>query len=260
MELAEGVIVGCSKTIEWYLPWWYANYCLHNAYPITFFDFGDMTPKAKEWCQMRGNVVDVDIEGDFVAAKEEVNPQLADKWERMRRYVWEMRKFWFKKPIALLQSPYQKNLWLDLDCQTVGSIEPIFKEYLASSDFAIMPEDEITQEANRQWQLTVPGQLMYNSGVIAFKKGSPLIQEWGERARDQNHLFLGDQQLLSRIIFEKKYPIATLPYIYNWPAARDVNLQAVIVHYWGSAQELIYNQINFLKAQGMMDLSFFYGR
>lgn len=254
-NLAEGVIVGCSKAFDWLLPWWFVNYRLHNTYPITFFNFGDMSPKAIEWCKQRGNVILFDQDISFIAGKEDVDLFLATLWEGIRPDIWTLRKAWFKKPLVFGQSPYQKTVWIDLDCKIVGSIQPLFTEHLKRFDVAIAPELEIDHGINRQRKILLPGEVMYNTGVVAFKKGAPLMQQWEERARTENQLHLGDQQLLSRMIFEENAAIEKLPSIYNWPASRGLNPEAVIVHYWGGYQSILKNHIAFLKNKWIMDLS-----
>lgn len=251
---SKGVIVGCNRNHEWLLPWWWMNFRLHNTLPVTFMNFGDMSLAALEWCRVRGNVIKFDIPDHFVAEKEKVDPLLAKTWESMNTSVWALRKGWFKKPFALLKTPYQKTIWLDLDCQVRGSIEPLFN-YLNQADIALVPEVELDQKLNRERGLLLPGEIMYNAGVIVFKHGSKVIQEWGKQAIEQNHLFFGDQQLLIRILFSQHIPVEPIPILYNWPMPYGINTNAIIMHWWGAQKANILMQIGHLKKFFCIDLT-----
>lgn len=250
-----GIIVGCSYSHEWLLPWWWMNYCLFNRYPVTFINFGDMSEKAIAWCEERGHVLTLDIPTEqFVAKKEEVAEDLQKIWNKTGSLLWYLRSNWFKKPFALLATPYQKTIWLDVDCQVRGSLKPLFETYLSDSEFAILTERESEQQLNRERGLLLPGELMHNSGVIPYRYGSPIIQEWVDSCIDQNHLFMGDQQVLSRILFTKKPAFTELPIIYNWPFAYGFNSDAVIIHWWGAYQEYIRLEISNLLRDFCIDL------
>lgn len=252
----EGVIVGSTASQEWLIPWWWMNFRLFNSYPVTFINFGDMSDKAVAWCKKRGQVLTLDIQDHFISKREEVDLDLVKRWEKMNSHVWEVRPAWFKKPFALLEAPYKKNLWLDLDCQVRGSLDPLFRDYLSQAEVAISEEVEMDQLLNQTRGLLLPNELMYNGGVIAFYHGSKLMEEWVKQSIDQNRFFIGDQQLLSRIIFTQDFSIANLPPIYNWPIAYGVNLEAVIMHWWGNHKNQIHLQIQAMQEIFFTNLSF----
>lgn len=251
----EGVIVGCTQDQEKFLPWWWMNFRLFNNYPVTFIDFGDMSAIARKWCRQRGSLLSLDLSDTFIARKEAIDPALVKIWEKMNTDVWRVRLAWFKKPFALLQSPYEKTVWLDLDCQTKGSIQPLFNEYLNNAEFAISREPESYQKINQERGILLPEEIMYNSGVTAFRHNSKIIQEWAKEALERSHLFYGDQQLLSRILFTSKLPFAVIPDIYNSFVLDGINPKAIILHWYGSSKEAIPIYIDQLKQYFCIDLT-----
>ncbi|MBA3604167.1 MAG: hypothetical protein H0W50_11150 [Parachlamydiaceae bacterium] len=50
----------------------------------------------------------------------------------------------------MLKSPYQRTIWLDVDCQVRGSIDDLFTKCVneAGIAIAIAPEDEDSQLIN----------------------------------------------------------------------------------------------------------------
>lgn len=252
----EGVIVGCSQNQECLLPWWWMNFRLHNNQPVTFIDFGDLSNSAISWCQKRGNLIKLDIPNDFVTRKEEIDPALACLWESKNSYVWLFRPSWFLKPFALLKSPYRKTVWFDLDCQVRGSIQPLY-DYLNRADLAMVPEPDPEQQLNRQSKILLPDELMYNAGVIVFNHGCPIIKEWAKRTLVDNHLFMGDQQILARLLYEQKGEIESLPQFYNWPIPYGINPEAIVLHWWGAYKESVLRQIEYLQTQFLINLSVF---
>ena len=78
----DGVIVGCTANFEWLLAWWWMNYQMHNIeYPVTFFDFGDMSPVAKEWCKKRGELksLPIRIHRKYSSSKKKLLPLVLDE-------------------------------------------------------------------------------------------------------------------------------------------------------------------------------------
>jgi hypothetical protein len=191
---------------------------------VSFIDFG-MSDAAQSWCRERGECIALNLDMDFIKPKEEIHPDLVRTWDGWVDR-WNSRKAWFKKPFALLQSPYRKGVWLDLDCEVLGPIDVLFSQYgecelamareYRSADLAFMHPD-----------------IVYNGGVIVFQHGSCLIQKWAEDAITRNHQFLGDDFLLSALIYEKGHIMTELPDIYNWRIVNGINLNAVIMHWVG---------------------------
>lgn len=231
----DGVIVGTSQRQEWLLPWWWMHFRLFNNHPVTFVDFGDLSAPAAEWCRKRGDVVKLDLSDSFMAKKEEIDPQQAAVWEKMQPNVWTLRFTWYKKPFSLLKSPYRRTVWLDLDCQVRGSIQPMFELCENEGGFAAAPEHQPSQNLNMQRGMIAPGQTMYNAGVLVFHQNSKIVQEWADRSIDQNRRHCSDQQLMAVVLNARKYAFTSLSPFYNWTADRGCTPDVVILHWWGDA-------------------------
>ncbi len=215
-----GVIVASDSREEWLLPWWWDNYHLKNSLPVCCADFG-MYNKAKKWCRKRGHLVK--IPHFKIAQKEQIDSKILLEWEKCLSPFWESRNAWFKKPFALLKSPFEKSLWLDLDCEVMSPLNSIFAHL--KSQIAIV-----------KVRTTDEGINLYNSGVIAYKKNAPIIHLWAKISYNQSHLFLSDQDALSHIIHHEKIPVDELPETYNWLMCRGLNTNAKILHWaasWG---------------------------
>jgi hypothetical protein len=72
---------------------------------------------------------------------------------------------------------------------------------------------------------------IYNSGVIAFDKTSPLLKEWADRCITENAQFYGDQDVFSSLVHEKGAQIDELPPIYNW-SRRNHQKDDIVIHHW----------------------------
>ncbi|WP_068468765.1 hypothetical protein [Candidatus Protochlamydia phocaeensis] len=251
----DGILTGCDQSQEWLLPWWWMNLRLHDGHPVTFIDFGNMSKAALDWCKGRGAVISLEADCSFVAGKEKINPQLALIWETIHTHVWQMRSAWFKKPFALLQSPYKRTLWLDLDCQVRGQLDPLFDQCDNEAEVAMKREEDIFHEMDIEQGLLLPGEQIYNSGVLVYRKGAQILQDWASQALTHNRFFIGDQQLLSRIIFIQQAPLTVLPAIYNWRMDLGPNRNALILHWLGRFKNHIQTEIELLNQQFFIDLS-----
>jgi hypothetical protein len=221
----EGVLVGSDLTQEWILPWWWSRYSKHNAYPVTFIDMG-LSPEMKSWCLEHGSVIHLPIADPFIASQEEVDPALATLWENQSgRSFWNIRSAWFKKPIACLQTPYERSLWLDLDCEVKAPLDTLFSLCHHPSRLAL--------------SLDMSSQTIYNSGVIAFQYGCQIIEEWAHLVFEQSHLFAGDQDILSALILEKKLTISKIPPHYNWSRCYTDNPHAAVLHWHGATGKTV---------------------
>lgn len=229
-----GIIVGCDAVIEWILPWWWQHYSLHNSYPVAFINFG-MTEKALSWCRERGTVMDLENWNEsFFTPKEQVCPKLQEKWETFHgKGVWSYRPTFFKKPFAFLQSPFSKTLWIDLDCEIKESLSPLFHTLSFGLEIAIAREPLHTQQTQKTLDLLLPGEVVYNSGVVAFIKKAPILEKWLDLCIHSNAQFLGDQDALSRAIFLYSPPLLELPAFYNWSRTLENHPDIVIHHFHG---------------------------
>lgn len=234
--MEKGVLVGSDRLREWLLPWWWENYRRENNLPVTFADFG-MSASARIWCEARGTVIDIDPVP--AAGKEEVPLSERKKWENSYSDgVWDARPAWFQKPLAVRQCSYEIGLWLDLDCEVLGSLLPLYEQD-PSVDIALAREPERGQEALLVEGMRLPEEIVYNSGVIVFRKNSPIIERWAKESLLRSDAFVGDQNLLSRLIFLENYPVSELSPVYNWRMAYGLCVDPVIIHWVGWGKEYI---------------------
>ena len=180
--------------------------------------------RKKMWCRERGELVPLPFLDFLVKDKEEVSADTAKGWENhYGDNFWQYRKAWFKKPLACLQSPYKKTVWLDLDCEVLGPIEDLFTACEHPSGIAIA-KDRISDASLAT---------IYNSGVISFQRNARLLTEWAEQSLENNGSFRGDQDLLSQIILDRGMPVCELPARYNWNIGYGLNPEAIICHWIG---------------------------
>ncbi len=215
----DGVIVASDQTLEWILPWWLKCYQKHNSMPVAFIDLG-LSFEKKKWCEERG----VRIRLPVVDFAEEVDPQIAQAWEKdFGCRFWESRNAWFKKPMACLKSPFQRTIWIDIDCEIRGPIHSLF-------DYASKPIGFAMAKDQLDFSTTYP---TYNSGVIVFRQNHPYLKEWANLCLAQNKRFRGDQEAFSQMIAERSEAIDELPPLYNWSRCLEERTDAVIQHWHG---------------------------
>ena len=204
-----GVVTGADSQMEWALPWWYENFKKHCGLPVVFADFG-MSPKAKKWCADRGAVIDL-TDGSGLA--------------------------WFKKPRAILQSPFDTTVWIDIDCEVRGDILPIVEA--AKTGVAV------TEDLPTQFNSGLRKGNPYATGVVGASRGDGLITSWAQTIVLEQANFRGDQEAFNSYVgrVEKaggKPGIVVMDPKYQWlrlQIAQDGhdNPDAVIVHWTGPA-------------------------
>ncbi len=232
--MSRGVIVGCDQKQEWLLPWWWSHYKPHHPdLPIAFIDFG-MSSQAKKWCRLHGALISLRAPHGFVFPKALISSELSEQWEeRYGSHVWSGRTQWFYKPFALLQTPFKETIWLDLDCEVLGSLTPLFHKLSRCSQIALAQDNRGSFE-----------EVGYNSGVILYHANSPLLADWASFCQRKNDLFLGDQEALTYLIQTERVDITQLPGKYNWIVKKGINPEAVVLHWSGSwGKETIRNRI-----------------
>lgn len=265
-ENSHGIITGCSNSQEWLLPWWWMHYQMHNSeYPVTFLDFGDMSPNARAWCNKRGSLLTLpakEIES-FIAARDAVPSERFNNWEKHKNLdVWAARKEWFKKPFACLASPYEKTLWIDLDCQVRNSLTPLFT-FTSSTpyDIALTKEPDAVMKVHRDSGDLLEGEIEFNTGVIGFEHGSPLVQEWARQCLENSHFLRGDQEVITRHLFNEGIRIAEFSdkYVQRGSFSEETNTFSpvapsnIILHWCGSYQKYIFFQMECLKLQSLIN-------
>jgi len=230
--LRSGIIVGCDSNQQWLLPWWWKHYSAHNSYPVAFVDFG-MTQNGRSWCKEKGEYILLPPLDPLFSSMKPIPPSIKESWElRYGKKYWSSRCAWLKKPFALFQSPFDCGIWIDLDCQVKGTLEPIFHCLGFGTEFAL------SRDAEQHRPLLLPGEVHYNSGVIAFRKRTKILQQWREAIVAFKDLLPGDQEILSRAIFLHKPAVLELPFIYNWPKTFGANEHSIIDHFFGGQGKL----------------------
>jgi hypothetical protein len=206
--MKEGIVVGANKDQEWLLSWWWKYYSLHNDYPVAFIDFG-MSQKAKKWCQKKGVVIPLpklDFPNTIPEFNEEMKP-----WRKTKYAAW--RKTTLKKPSAMLLSPFEVSIWIDLDCEICVSLSPLFENFPKKAHFAA------ATARNDQ----------YNSGVILFRKNSPILPKWAAHCKSAP--FKGDDFALNDLAKKEPLNIELLPRAWNWMMTNGVHPLAKICHW-----------------------------
>jgi hypothetical protein len=227
-----GVLVACSEAQEWILPWWWRHYSAHNTLPVLFVDLG-LSPQGREWCEERGTLAHLPALLPNLKPREALDPSLVKVWENaFGNSLWSSRPHWVKKPFALLQTPFEKTLWLDLDCEVRQDLTSLF--FKPVDDIALVPEEPQGAQAFLLMHgLLERGEVCYNSGVIYYRHGSLAIQDWAEQSFTRGDCFFGDQNLLSRLLFEKGERPEPLSQLYNWRPSSGENPDAIILHWVG---------------------------
>jgi hypothetical protein len=200
--MTKGILVGCDQHQEWMLQWWWTHYSRHNCYPVAFVDFG-MSAEAKKWCQSKGHYIALDAPKNFVFPKSLISQDLIEQWEKVYgRELWQGREKWFYKPFSLEQTPFDETIWVDLDCEITGPLAPLFQKIHVHSKMALS-----ALEVNRSTEEEV-----YNSGVIAYHRSSPLLAIIGQIFPFAiTTVFLGDQDVLTFHHQHRKYRSGRTP-------------------------------------------------
>jgi hypothetical protein len=219
----QGIIVGCDQRQEWLLSWWWNHYSAHNKFPVAFADFG-MTEKALSWCRERGQCLTL----PSVPQLQEVSATARTRWEnRFDTGIWFSRPAWFKKPLSLLHSPFTMGIWIDLDCQVNGMLDPLFNSLTFGGDIGLVREPSLLQEI----EFLLPEEVNYNSGVVVFRKNSAILHHWADEAISNNGNYPGDQGALCRAIYKHRHAVIELPPLFNWMRTLGPNPNALIYHF-----------------------------
>lgn len=226
----EGIIAGCERNQERLLAWWWEHYTAYNEYPVAFADFG-MSESGLAWCRERGPCFSVPhIETERKAIPQEKR----SLWqEHYGEGIWFCREIWFRKPFALLCSPFPLSIWIDLDCEVRKNLKPFFQYLHRGADLCLRKEKDAVQETQRKKGFIEPGEVNYNAGVIAFRQGADILHRWAEEICSHSDQHVFDQQALARVLRLHQTRFTELPPIYNWSMGNGANLDALIYHYHG---------------------------
>jgi len=217
----KGILVGTDKNQEWLLPWWWSIYSKYNDFPVAFADFG-MTPEAREWCSLRGEVIPV--EPVILSKRPRFSPKrMAFLQEKHQGNFLEKRAGWFQKPFACMKSPFDVTAWIDLDCEVACHLQLLFDAFDPRCEVAAVRQRNIPH----CWTI-------YNSGVLIFKKNAPLMKKWAEACLRRHHRFVADDNILSSLVRKESSSFQELPPGFNWCMTQGYNCGAVIFHWMGS--------------------------
>ena len=115
------------------------------------------------------------------------------------------------------RSPYQHTIWLDIDCEVLCDIEPLFDYCTSNLQFSAvrsLPAGQIWAYNN---QFLKPGQVHYNGGVIAYDRNSQLLEKWTEQTQLASEHYFADDIAFSAIIAEQNLVMDEIPKEYNRP-------------------------------------------
>ena len=244
--MEKGIIVGSDKNQEWLLPWWWENYSKHNHLPVVFFDYG-LSEEAKIFCKAKGTLLPIKDDFDVDISKTPI--EYKNFWQVFngKTCMQLARPSWFKKPAACLNTPFDLTLWIDLDCEIRGNIEPVFSFLRDTGDICIRKfvcdKDLIDLGIDvKLLNLFKPeikeGEIIYNSGVMVFRKNAPIIRNWYNLCKKDGNLFHGDDEALSRVIYEKLHSIDPLPLEFHVLHDAEEDAFTIVRHYYGMEGKL----------------------
>ncbi len=228
----QGVLVGLNCEQEWLLAWFYTHFRNFNPeLPIAFADFG-MSKEAREWCLERGDVFDVP---ELAGPKPANFLFQGDQWKewKLDTFTWTAdRWLCFRKPLAIALSPFEKTLWLDLDCQIRASLEPLFSLPLSSTKFGATPCGSYFYAHNLSKDLVYLID-KYHTGVVLTEKSSPLLHQWTDSITSDPS-FRTEEGPLSFLAAKNNLPITEISRLYNWSVFTwGENNDAAIYHWLG---------------------------
>ncbi len=225
-----GILVGSDKNGEALLEFWWKNYTLNFSYPVAFVDFG-LSESGKKWCKERGELIP--FEKDISSIVEATAPKNSLIEKFFGKNYKTHRQSWLKKPFACLMTPFKETVWIDTDCLIQKPLLQIFYSLSKTCDIALVPEPEDVQLQSKLLKHIHKDEILYNSGVIVFRKECEVISAWAEILIEGKEAFPGDQDALSRVIYRNKFAVGELSPLYNWPWYAPLNRSAFIIHFMG---------------------------
>ncbi len=236
--MQKGIIIAADKNGEDLLPWWWRHYSHYAYYSVAVVDLG-MSPPKRAWCEERMHVIPLTTKVS-VAPKESITEKNLKLWKQQYRGpLWRAREAWFNKPKACMLSPFEKTLWMDLDCEVCGPIDLLFDELSEEVELAIGLQD---------FRLETP--VVYNSGVLLFRQGSPFLKEWDLRCQKLSPTMMGDQDVLTQMLLEGNISFNKLSPYFNWLMFGGYDPGIIIAHWaagWGKEYIRKYGGLNHLK-------------
>lgn len=230
--LDRGIIIGVDEGQEWLLNWWWSNYAQHNRLPVHVVDFG-MSASARRWCAKRGTLSEPISLGCHV---------------------------WFKKPLALLRSPFRQAVWLDMDCEVRGPLDRLFG-FCSDNGLGAALDRGTPQPLREAMPHDAP---IYNGGVLAFNHGDPAVPQWAsmtlalrsDRPGDASQGQPSDQETLALVL--RRYAqgrVRAIPRDLVRLRLSDGDGPALIMHWTGPVGKKHIREVAPLKCTGEAALS-----
>jgi hypothetical protein len=180
------------------------------SFPVAFFDFG-MSEVGIAFCKEKGIYIPL----DEVSVSQEIDQVTQEKFvEFSSGFPGEERNAWFKKPFAFLKTPFEKSIWIDLDCEILKPIDELFSYVDDFYQIALTPSPEQDIVLARLLSRIETDEMTYNSGVVVFQNAQ-VIQKWWQYCHEHQNEFVGDEIFLSKVLYECKVPVKELPFSFN---------------------------------------------
>ena len=222
----QGILIAADEKLEWLLPWWWARYSEKNAFPVACIDFG-MSHYGKTFWENKGLLLPLSFDSPLIMESDQTK-----FWQKeFGKALLDNRPSWFKKPFAFLSTPFERTLWLDLDCEVLQPLQSLFE---LEGEIYLAKETENSLKRERSLQIILEDEMLFNSGVVLYSQGNSVIEKWTRTILEQGSHFPTDQHALSRLIHTEQIPISILHENYNWRMSQGLNLQASIIHWVGS--------------------------
>jgi len=233
----KGIIIGSNQRHENLLYWWWENYEKNSRLPVAVADFG-MSPRMRGWCRNKGILIDCDVPVYILKNRVVDPPKSVRIFGKFMHQAYCQKKLYrlcfFKKPFALLKSPFEETIWVDVDCKIQGSLEPIFAYSDNPYGVSLALGSPKKHQQQIKWGWIQPGDKSFNSGVISYKNRAKIIQEWAAAVVLEKKYYYGDQNILTDLINKKQLTFSPLPPEYNWIIKeRGFNPSATVLHYAG---------------------------
>lgn len=242
MGQAQGILVGCDASQEWLLVPWHSFLRKHHPnLPVAFGDLG-MTDEASAWCERHGHLIPASQIPPFPCPESQERgwPYAGQRWiQKGHEFRPLPQSILFRKPLLMKQSPFTRTLYLDLDCQILGSLSPLFSMRLGSARMALRKSaySYEMESLDTGDALHIPS---YNSGVVVFEKNSRLLDFWIFLLGREIGAFSNDDRLLSFAIACYEMKVGTFPAKYNWLYHWGANPRAVICHWIGEPGKVAF--------------------
>ena len=218
MDLSRGIITGCDKHVEMFLPWWFDHLQTHNDLPVTIIDYG-----LSDWGRSVANTI-----GTLIPKKSISIPKCKHKpSDAYPEYRHSARESYLYKPFALQQSPFDQTIWLDVDCKVQNRLNTLFE----TPNFGIALSDAIGQDLAQKHKVFKSFETRaLNGGVIVYQAGCSVIQAWVNATLSKGKDYIVDDVLLAELIYDEKLPVTYLPESYNTYWAHKKS-DTIISHY-----------------------------